>query len=64
MIKWFANLFATSKIDKKKKKLASLQRKAFEAQRNGNLSLSGKYLLEAEILETEIIEINKKGVKQ
>tara|TARA_B100000424_G_scaffold197942_1_gene155085 strand:- start:1 stop:183 length:183 start_codon:yes stop_codon:yes gene_type:complete len=39
---------------RKRTKLQRIRKKAFEAQRNGNLSLAGKYLLEAEILETQI----------
>ena len=43
-------------IKKKQQKLARIREKAFQAQRNGNLSLCGKYTLEAELLETEIFE--------
>ena len=43
-------------LEKKKEKLASLREKAFKAQRNGDLRMAGKYLHEAEILETSIIE--------
>ncbi len=57
---WILKLFGISnKKDAKKRKLDSLHQKAFEAQRNGNLSLAGKYLLEAEALETEIINESK-----
>jgi len=54
---WLLELlgFKTS-IQKKQQKLALLREKAFQAQRNGNLSLSGKWSLEAELLETEIIK--------
>ena len=54
---WLLSLlgFKTS-IQKKQQKLAGLREKAFQAQRNGNLSLCGKYTLEAELLETEIFE--------
>lgn len=45
-----------SEIEKKKEKLSKLQKKAFDAQRNGNLRLAGQYLSEAEKLETEIID--------
>ena len=45
-----------SEIEKKKEKLSKLQKKAFEAQRNGNLRLAGQYLSEAEKLETEIVD--------
>lgn len=54
---WFRKLFGLkSPIEKKKEKLASLREKAFQAQRNGDLRMAGKYLHEAEILETSIIE--------
>ncbi len=54
---WLLSLlgFKTS-IQKKQQKLAGLREKAFQAQRNGNLSLCGKYTLEAELLEAEIFE--------
>ena len=56
-MKWLLSLlgFKTS-IQKKQQKLAGLREKAFQAQRNGNLSLCGKYTLEAELLEAEIFE--------
>ena len=54
---WVRKLFGLkSPIEKKKEKLASLREKAFQAQRNGDLRMAGKYLHEAEILETSIIE--------
>ena len=54
---WLLSLlgFKTS-IQKKQQKLADLREKAFQAQRNGNLSLCGKYTLEDELLEAEIFE--------
>ena len=62
-MKWFLNIFFTSEIDKKRKKVAELQKKAFDEQRNGNLSLSGKYQMEAQKIEDEILEMqNKSGV--
>jgi len=58
--KFFINLFGfKTPVDRKKTELAKLQQKAFEAQRNGDLALAGKYYLEAEMLETEIIEMAK-----
>ena len=55
-MKWIRKLFGIkSSLEKKQAKLAELREKAFEAQRRGNLSLSGKYLHEAEALETEIV---------
>ena len=54
---WIRKLFGLqSPIEKKRAKLASLREKAFQAQRNGDLRMAGKYLHEAEILETSIIE--------
>ena len=54
---WFRKMFGIlSSLERKKLKLELVQKKAFEAQRNGNLTLAGKYLLEAEALETEIVE--------
>tara|TARA_E500000331_G_C17170362_1_gene675800 strand:- start:727 stop:909 length:183 start_codon:yes stop_codon:yes gene_type:complete len=56
-MKWFRNLFGIlNSLERKKRKLELIQKKAFEAQRNGNLTLAGKYFLEAEVLETEIVE--------
>ena len=56
-MKWLLSILGIkSKLEKKKDKLADLQRKAFEAQRNGDLRTAGKYLSEAEQLETEIID--------
>ena len=62
-MRWLLNLLGfKSPIERKKIKLELLREKAFVAQRNGNLRLSGKYLIEAESLETEIFEeeANKK----
>ena len=59
-MKWLLNMLGIkNKLEKKKDKLAELQRKAFEAQRNGDLRTAGKYLSEAEQLETEIIDDTK-----
>jgi hypothetical protein len=56
-MKWFIKMLGfKSGIEKKKDKLKDLQAKAFQAQRNGNLRLAGKYFLEAENLETEIMD--------
>ena len=53
---WIRKLFGIrNALEKKQDKLAELREKAFEAQRRGNLSLAGKYLHEAEELETEIV---------
>tara|TARA_B100000900_G_C20479856_1_gene674982 strand:- start:749 stop:946 length:198 start_codon:yes stop_codon:yes gene_type:complete len=56
-VKWLFNILGIkSELEKKKSRLADLQRKAFEAQRNGDLRTAGKYLSEAEQLETEIVD--------
>jgi hypothetical protein len=55
-MKWILKFFGIkTSLERKTDKLAELRAKAFEAQRRGKLSLAGKYLHEAEILETEII---------
>ena len=59
MLNWLMSLFGNNKIDKKRKELKKLQTKAFDAQRKGDLSLSGMYHLEAEALENEISELTK-----
>ena len=57
-MKWLLELLGfKSSINRKKRNLAVLREKAFQAQRNGNLSLCGKYTLQAEHLETEIFEL-------
>ena len=59
-MKWLLNLLGfKGSIERKKLKLTMLQQKAFEAQRNGDLRTAGKYLLEAEELETEIVDEEK-----
>jgi hypothetical protein len=56
-MKWILKLFGIkTSLERKTEKLAELRAKAFDAQRRGKLSLAGKYLHEAEILETEIIQ--------
>ena len=56
-MKWIRKLFGLkTSLEKKQDKLAALRESAFDAQRRGKLSLAGKYLHEAEILETEIVK--------
>ena len=56
-MQWILELLGfKSSINRQKQKLDQLRQKAFEAQRNGNLRLAGKYLSEAEQLETKIFE--------
>ena len=60
-MQWILELLGLkSSTDRQKKRLEQLRQKAFEAQRNGNLRLAGKYLSEAELLETQIIEGDSK----
>ena len=55
-MKWLRKLFGMkNSLEQKQAKLGELREKAFDAQRIGKLSLAGKYLREAEILETEIL---------
>ena len=55
---WIKKLLGIkSPLEKKLAKLAELQEKGFQAQRNGDLRTAGKYYHEAEILETEIAEM-------
>lgn len=61
MFKWLKNLFTSSELDKKKKQLELAQQLAFEAQRNGDLRKAGKFLLEAEAIEKEILEIQNEN---
>lgn len=59
-MQWLKRLLGIkSPIEKKKDQLSKLQEKAFQAQRNGDLRLSGKYHHEAEVLETEIVNMMK-----
>ena len=56
-MRWLLNLLGfKGEIERKKLKVELLRKKAFDAQRNGNLRLSGKYHLEAEELENQIFE--------
>ena len=62
-MKWLKRMLGIlDPLERKKAELANLQEKAFNAQRNGDLRLAGKFLLEAERLETEIVDlINSKS---
>ena len=56
-MKWILKLFGIkTSLERKTEKLAELRAKAFDEQRRGRLSIAGKYLHEAEVLETEIIK--------
>ena len=61
MMQWILELLGLkSSVNRQKQKLEQLRQKAFEAQRNGNLRLAGKYLAEAEVLETQILDAESK----
>ena len=56
-MKWLFSMFGIkSPIERKKERLSKIREKAFKAQRNGDLRTAGKYLSEAELLETEIMD--------
>lgn len=64
-MKWLFKLLGfKSSIDRKREKIKSLREKAFKAQRNGDLSKAGEYLLEAEAIESDIIAGEKNGTKK
>ena len=59
---WLKKLLGIkSPKQKKLDEIDRLQKLAFDAQRNGNLSLSGMYLLEVEKLYDELAEIREKN---
>ena len=60
-MQWILELLGLkTSTNRQKQKLEQLRQKAFEAQRNGNLRLAGKYLAEAEVLETQILDAESK----
>jgi hypothetical protein len=63
IINWLKKILGIkTPLERKRHAIAVLQEKAFKAQRNGDLSLAGVYLLEAEILETEIFELTEDNI--
>ena len=61
-MQWILELLGLKKSTRRQKqKLEQLRQKAFEAQRSGNLRLAGKYLAEAEVLETQILDAESKA---
>ena len=59
---WIKKLFGIkSEEEKKLAEIDRLQKLAFDAQRKGDLSLSGKYQLEVDALYDEIEELRKNG---
>ena len=58
-MKWIKKILGfKTPLEKKQSQLTILQNKAFQAQRNGDLRLAGKYYQEAEVLETEIVKMS------
>ena len=58
---WKKLLGIKSPVEKKLAEIDRLQKLAFDAQRKGALSLSGKYQLEVDALYDEIEELRKNG---
>ena len=58
---WKKLLGIKSPVEKKLAEIDGLQKLAFDAQRKGDLSLSGKYQLEVDALYDEIEELRKNG---
>ena len=58
---WKKLLGIKSPVEKKLAEIDRLQKLAFDAQRKGDLSLSGKYKLEVDALYDEIEELRKNG---
>lgn len=56
---WKKLLGIKSPVEKKLAEIDRLQKLAFDAQRKGDLSLSGKYQLEVDALYDEIEELRK-----
>ena len=57
---WIKKLFGIkSEEEKKLEEVDRLQKLAFDAQRKGDLSLSGKYQLEIDAIYDEIEEMRK-----
>ena len=58
---WKKLLGIKSPVDQKLAEIDRLQKLAFDAQRKGDLSLSGKYQLEIDAIYDEIEEMRKNG---
>ena len=56
---WKRLLGIKTPIEKKLAEIDKLQKLAFDAQRKGDLSLSGKYQLEVDAMYDEIEELKK-----
>ena len=60
---WKKLLGIKTPIEKKLAEIDRLQKLAFDAQRKGDLSLSGKYQLEVDAIYDEIDEMKKNGIE-
>ena len=60
---WKKLLGIKSPVEKKLAEIDKLQKLAFDAQRKGDLSLSGKYQLEVDAIYDEIDEMKKNGIE-
>jgi len=58
---WIKKLLGIRPIDKKRKEIASLRKKAMVTQRNGDLRTYGELCKKIEDLEDEIISIMKES---
>lgn len=58
---WKKLLGIKTPIEKKLAEIDRLQKLAFDAQRKGDLSLSGKYQLEVDVIYDEIEVLKKNG---
>ena len=59
---WWKKLLGIKTPEQKKlEQIDKLQKLAFEAQRKGDLSLSGKYQMQVEAIYDEIEEMRKNG---
>ena len=57
MIEWIKKVFGIkSDLERKQEQIRKLHAKAFDAQRNGDLSLAGKYQQEANVIADSIRE--------
>jgi flagellar motor component MotA len=56
MIEWIKQIFGfKSETEKKRDQIKRLHEKAFQAQRNGDLSLAGKYQKQADEIADSIL---------
>ena len=56
MIEWIKQLLGfKSELQKKQDEIKKLHEKAFQAQRNGDLSLAGEYQKQAEEISNDIL---------